>query len=147
MAQLLFGRHRDHEPEQNTEADVDVHLEWDIDAVQQAVAAFLENSSDGSRRSLVAVLDRLDDQIDLSDSYAASVVGSPLFGQAPKGDVLGEISSHPMAEEIPGAVLRAQVALVRAAKIAVRDPSPNSLEDLRTCSASLAAAGGKPDQS
>ncbi len=147
METLLFGRHRDHEPAQNTEADVEVHLEWDIDAVQQAVTAFLENSSDGSRRSLVAVLDRLDDQIDLSDSYAASIVGSPLFGQAPKGDVLGETSSHPMAEEIPGAVLRAQVALVRAAKIAVRDPSPNTLEDLRTCSASLAAAGGKPDQS
>jgi len=144
---LLFGRHRDNEPAQNTEADVEVHLEWDIDAVQQAVTAFLENSSDGSRQSLVAVLDRLDNQVDLSDSYAASIAGSPLFGQAPKGDVLGETSSHSMAEEIPGAVLRAQVALVRAAKIAVQDPSPNTLEDLRTCSASLAAASGQPDQS
>jgi len=143
---LLFGRHRDTGPPQNTEADVEVHLEWDIDAVQQAVAAFLQNASDGSRQSLVAVLDTLDSQLDLSDTYAASIAGSPLFGQAPKGDVLGETSSHSMAEEIPGAVLRAQIALVRAAKTAVQDPSPSTIEGLRTCSASLAAASGQPDQ-
>ncbi len=142
----MFGRHRNDEPPQNTEADVDVHLEWDIDAVQQAVTAFLQNASDGSRQSLVAVLGRLDSQIDLSDAYAANIVGSPLWGQAPKGDVLGETSSTPMAEEIPGAVVRVQVALVRAAKAAVRDPSPSSLEDLRTTNASLAAASGRPDQ-
>lgn len=141
----MFGRHRKEAP-QNTEADVEVHLEWDIDAVQQAVTAFLQNASDGARQSLVVVLDRLDSQIDLGDAYAASVADSPVFGQAPKGDVLGETSSNSMAEEVPGAVLRAQVALVRAAKVAVQDPSPSSLEDLRTTSVSLAAASGQPDQ-
>ena len=147
VAQEMFGRHRNDELPQNTEADVDVHLEWDIDAVQQAVTAFLQNASDGSRQSLVAVLGRLDSQIDLSDAYAANIVGSPLWGQAPKGDVLGETSSTPMAEEIPGAVVRVQVALVRAAKAAVRDPSPGAAS--KTCApqtAALAAASGRPDQ-
>lgn len=147
MSLLLFGRHRNTEAPQSTEADVEVHLEWDIDAVQQAVTAFLQNAGDGERQSLVTVLDRLDDQVDLGDAYTASVVGSPLFGQTPKGDVLGETSSTPMAQEVPGAVFRAQVALVRASKAAIQNPGPSSLETLRTASAALAAASGQPGQS
>jgi hypothetical protein len=96
---------------------------------------------------LVTVLDRLDDQVDLGDAYAASVVRSPLFGQTPKGDVLGETSNTPMAEEVPGAVFRAQVALVRAAKAAIQNPGQGSLETLRAASAALAAASGQPGQS
>jgi hypothetical protein len=129
------------------EAQVEVHLEWDIDSVERAVAAFLDTASDGARQSLVTAIDRLDSQVDLSDRYSESIVDSPIFGYATKGDVLGETSSNPLAEEVPGAVLRAQVALVRAAKSAVRNQGPHSLADLRTASASLAAIRDHPDQS
>jgi hypothetical protein len=139
----MFGRHRNKEAPQDTDAAVEVHLEWDIDAVQQAVTAVLQNASNGSRQSLLAVLGRLDDQTALGDAYSQSIIDSPFFGQGTKGAILGETSNHSMAEEVPGTVLRAQVALVRAAKIAVRDQSPRALEDLRTASDSLAAASGQ----
>ncbi len=90
---------------ENPSAEIEVHLGWDIDAVQQAVATFLQNPSEGGRNCLLTELERLDDQIDLGHAYAASVVGSPLFGAASKGAVLGETSSHSMAEEIPVTLL------------------------------------------
>ena len=135
----MFGRHPDKEASENPEAAVEVHLEWDIDAVQQAVVTFLQNPNDGARQSLLTELEKLDNQIDLGDAYAASVVDSPIFGVAPKGAVLGETSSHSMAEEVPGPVVRAQVTLVRAAKTAIRDPSPGAIGELRTASDALAS--------
>jgi hypothetical protein len=91
VADVIFGRQKDKEaPESGvpSETAVDVHLEWDIEAIQKAVVAFLQSPSDDARQSLLAELEKLDNQIDLSDTYAASIVGSPIFGQAPKGAVL-----------------------------------------------------------
>jgi hypothetical protein len=139
----MVGKHADKEGPEIPEAAVEVHLEWDIDAVQQAVVAFLRNPNDGARQSLLTELEKLDNQLDLSDAYAASVDDSPIFGSALKGDVLGETSSHSMAEEVPGPVVRAQVALVRAAKTAIRDPSPGAIGELRTASDALAGVDGQ----
>jgi hypothetical protein len=141
----MFGRHHDKGAPQEAEAQVEVHLEWDIEAVRRAVIAFLQSPGDGSRRSLLAALERLDNQIDLGDTYARSIVDPSLFGQAPEGAVVGETSSHSTAQEVPGAVLRAQVTLVRAAKDAIRDLNPGTLGDLRTASASLASVTGDAD--
>jgi hypothetical protein len=141
----MFGRHRHREATENTVTAVDVHLEWDVDAVQEAVITFLRDASDGGRQSLARALETLDNQINLSDAYAESILDASIFGQAPKGAVLGETSSHSMAEEVPGDVLRAQIALVRAAKAVVRDPTPSAIDELRTVSTSLATAIGKPD--
>jgi hypothetical protein len=140
-AHLMFGRRRREAPD--TTAQVDVHLEWDVDAVRQAVIAFLQDPGDSSRQALIAALERLDSQIELGDAYSESVLDSSFFGQAPKGTILGETSSHSMAEEVPGVVLRAQIALVREAKSAIRGPNPGTLQDLRTASASLASAINK----
>ena len=138
---MIFGRQKGKgAPESGvpSEIAVDAHLEWDIEAVQKAVVAFLQSPSDGARRSLLAELEKLDNQIDLSDTYAASILGSPIFGQAPKGAVLGETGSHSMAEEVPSTVVQAQIALVRAAKTTIRDPSPEAIGELRAASDVLA---------
>ena len=52
-----------------------------------------------------------------------------------------------MAEEIPDTSLRAQVALVRAAKTAIRDTNPTAIGELRVASDALAGASGQPDSS
>jgi hypothetical protein len=145
----MFGRQRHGEDPPNAEAEVEVHLETDIDAVQQAVATFLQVGGEGSRQALLATLETLDNQIDRSDAYEASIVGSPVFGGASKGSVLGETSTYPLAEEVPDRVVRSQVALVRAAKNVIRDPSPHTLHELRSASDSLteAQAGGSPEGS
>ncbi len=140
----MFGRHRRQGDPPNAEAEVEVHLEWDIEAVEQAVAKFLEVGGDASRQALLEALETLDSQIDRSDTYEDSIVDSPVFGIASKGSVLGETSSHPLSEEVPDRVVRAQVDLVRAAKDVIRDPSPATLEALRTANASLAEVVGTP---
>jgi hypothetical protein len=138
VAGAMFGRHRDRDAPPTPDAEVDVHLEWDIDAVRQAVATFLQSGGGGARHALVSALEELDRQIDLGDTYTEGIVDSPLFGQAPKGAIVGQTSSHSMAEVVPAAVFGAQIALVRAAKHAVVDPSPGALADLRK--AALTAA-------
>jgi hypothetical protein len=146
VTSVIFGRHHDKTTLDQAgppETAVGVHLEWEIEAVQEAVLAFLESPIDDTKQALVADLEKLDTQIDLSDEYAASIVDSPIFGQAPKGAVLGETSSHSMAEDVSSTVVQAQIALVRAAKAAVRDPSPGTLGELRAASNALASMGGQ----
>jgi hypothetical protein len=141
VADVIFGRHQDKEVPGNavpSEAAVDVRLEWDIEAVQKAIEAFLQSQSDITRKALLAQLEKLDNQIDLSDTHASSIVGSPIFGRAPKGAVLGETGSHSMAEEVPSAVVQAQIALVRSAKTTIRDPSPTAFGELRAANDILA---------
>jgi hypothetical protein len=67
----------------------------------------------------------------------SSIAGSAVFDFTPKGSVIGETGSRSMAEEIPAAEFRAQIALVRAAKDAIRNPSPSTLGALRSTRAAL----------
>ncbi|MGD0882721.1 MAG: hypothetical protein ABSB09_14240 [Acidimicrobiales bacterium] len=140
----MFGHHREAGTHEPPEAQVEIHLELDIDDVEKAVIAFLHGPSDGSRQALLAELDKLDAQIDLGDAYAGSIADSVIFGHAPKGSVLGETSSHPTGESVPGAVLQAQVILVRAAKNVIRGSDAGALADLRTASDSLEALRAQP---
>ncbi len=143
----MFGRHHGAEAPRPSDAQVEIHLELDLDEVGRSVSAFLQDPTEGSRRALSEELDTLDAQIDLGDTYAASIVDSSIFGQSPKGSVLGETSSHSIAESVPGAVLQAQITLVRAAKNVVRDHGvdPGAVSDLRAASDSLEALQSRPE--
>ncbi|HVA05503.1 MAG TPA: hypothetical protein VNG12_02060 [Acidimicrobiales bacterium] len=142
----MFGHHRGAGTSQPSDAQVEIHLELDLHEVEETVVAFLENPTDGSRHAMLAELDKLDAQIDLGDAYAASVVDSGIFGQTSKGSVLGETSSHSITEPVPGAVLQAQVALVRAAKnvVRARGADATALTELRAASDSLKALQDQP---
>jgi hypothetical protein len=97
------------------EVPVDATLEMDVSLVAQAVDEYLSSSGEAQRQELIAQLTALDAQISKSDFYEGSILGSGIFGYAFKGAVVGETSSHPFVEDITGAKLRAQIALVKAA--------------------------------
>ena len=133
----MFGRHADRARPDDQDVDVDVHLEHDITVVQQAADAYLNNPSQVVRQELLAALEALDRQTAAADAYQSNLGGSAVFGFTPKGSVIGETGQYPLAEELPGSVLRAQVTLVKAARAAVTGPGPTTFDALRTASLSL----------
>ena len=90
------------------------------------------------RNQLLVALEALDEQINQSDAYESSVVGSGALGFSAKGSVVGETSASPLAEEIPEAELQAQTMLIRAAKLEVTSPSDDHLAALREAERTLA---------
>jgi hypothetical protein len=137
----MFGRKRKSGGHEEIVA-VDATLEGDIARVEQEVAAYLQNPTDGSRRSLLQSLEALDAQTAASDAYGQSVVGSGAIGYASKGQVLGETGLDPVVDEVPGAELSAQLALVKAAKDEVRHPTPATLASLQEAHAEVVTARG-----
>jgi hypothetical protein len=141
----MSGR-QEHPTEGEEEVSVDATLERDLAAVQRSVEAYLNDPSVTLRHELLAVLEHLDQHIDLSDAYESSVWGSGALGFSSKGSVIGETSSVSPAEIVPESVLRAQTALIKAAKREVTAPTPRTLADLRAAHEALidphAEAGG-----
>lgn len=138
----MFGRQR-HRVGHDEEIAVDAALELDLGAVEASIEAYLENPSARLRDEVLAALEVLDQQIDQSDAYGSSIVGSGAFGYSTKGSVIGETSSASATEEIPGAELRAQSALIKAAKQEVSAPSPVTLTELRAAHQALAEVRGQ----
>jgi hypothetical protein len=95
-------RHENRQSAGAREVAVDATLEADLRAVEDAIEAYLEDPSVTRRAALSAVLQRLDQQIDLADEYESRIADSAAFGYASKGSVIGETSSASAAEEIPG---------------------------------------------
>jgi len=131
---LSHHTHRNH-PDQTV--DVEVHLENDIKLVQSTTEAFLDNPVEVQRLELLSALEILDQQTAASDAYEADIVGSAVFGHAYRGSVIGETSQIPISNAVPSSLFQAQAGLVKAAKAAVSDPSPNALGNLGTALATL----------
>jgi hypothetical protein len=127
----MFGR-KEYRGGEDEEVSVDATLESDLVSVEQWIDAYLKDPSVALRKKLLDVLKRLDDQIDRSDAYQNSVIGSAAFGYSSKGSVIGETSNASSAEDISESLLRAQTILVKAAKREVTTPTPETLADLRT---------------
>jgi hypothetical protein len=138
----MFGR-RQQQGDENEEIAVDATLESDLASVEQWIDVYLKDPSVDSRKTLLGVLERLDNQIDLSDAYENSAIGSAAFGYSSKGSVIGETSSASAAEDIPESVLRAQTILIKAAKREVTAPTPETLADLRAASQAFSAERNK----
>ena len=135
----MFRRQKQ-ETDEDEDVAVDAALELDLGTVEESIEAYLEDPSVARRIQLSAVLERLDQQIDDSDAYQSSVIGSAAFGSLGKGSVIGETSSNSAAEEVPESVLRAQTALVKAAKREVAARTPDTFADLRVAHQDLVAA-------
>jgi len=138
----MFGR-QEHQTDEGEEVSVDANLELDLGMVEQSIEAYLKDPSVDLRNELLTVLERLDQQIDRSDAYESSVIGSAAFGYSDKGSVIGETSSASPAEDIPESVLRAQTVLIKAAKRDVTAPTPDTLADLRAANQALSAERSK----
>jgi hypothetical protein len=124
---------------------VEVHLEQDITRVQHATDAYLSDPSQQRRQELLSALESLDQQTAASDAYEGSVMGSAAYGFSTKGSVIGETSQNPIAEQLSGSVLRAQIALVKAAKSAVTDAGPSTLDALRAANTELTSMRSPDD--
>ena len=129
----MLGRGK-HQTGDDEGVAVDASLEQDIETIEKSIDAYLKNPSVDSRYELLAVLERLDQQIANSDAYEASVIGSGAVGFSTKGSVFGETSSASPAEEVPGSVLRAQMLLIKAAKREVTARTSDTLADVRAAS-------------
>jgi hypothetical protein len=138
-----MSRRKNHESEGNREVTVDATLEADLGVAEGAIEAYLEDRSVTRRDALLAALQLLDQQIELSDDYEGRIAGSAAFGYASKGSVIGETSSASAAEEVPEAELVAQTVLITAAKREVAAPTPETLVDLRAASQALADVRSK----
>jgi len=134
----MVGRHK-HRTDEDEEVSVDATLELDLGTVEQSIEAYLKDPSVGSRNDLLTALERLDQQIDRSDAYESSIIGSAAFGFSTKGSVIGETSNASPAEDIPESVLRAQTVLIKAARREVMAPTPDTFADLRAAHQDLSA--------
>jgi len=131
----MFGQHDKNTQPEAVELPVDVHLEWDVSDVIDAIDAYLPAPSEVGRQHLLQELERLDAQLDDADAYTANVVPQLRFN-APD-PVVGETSSRPMVEEMYGTEFQAQVVLVKAAKHEVTAPTPETLAALRDARVAL----------
>jgi hypothetical protein len=92
---------------------------------------------EATRQALVAELEKFDDQTAGADAY--SNVRSVLAGyQVPRSWLIGATSDTPIGEDVPGAEFKAQVALVKAAKDAIRDPTAKARSALERADDELA---------
>ena len=135
----MLGRGK-HQTGEDEDVAVDASLELDIETLEESIGAYLKNPSVDLRNELLAVLERLDQQIANSDAYEASVIGSGAVGYSTKGSVFGETSSTSPVEEIPESLLRAQMLVIKAAKREVTAPTSETLADLRAANKALSAA-------
>ncbi len=131
-------RHRKQPSGDEDSIPVDATLEGDIAQVEKSVADYLQSPTDATRQSLVKALEALDAQTDQGDEYGSSVIGSAALGYASKGAVLGETGLDSVVDDVPGAELNAQFALVRAAKDEVRGPTADTFTALQVAVQSLA---------
>jgi len=136
-------RGKNHQSDGDREVVVDVTLEADVRATEDAIDAYLADPTTPRRDALSAALEELDQQIDLSDDYESGIIGSAAVGYGSKGAVIGETSSVSAAEEIQQAEFVAQTVLITAAKREVAAPTPETRADLRAAVQALAAARGQ----
>ncbi|HYB17000.1 MAG TPA: hypothetical protein VEF71_16200 [Streptosporangiaceae bacterium] len=100
---------------------VDVQLEDHIRKIEDLVSGYLRSSQDeATRQALMAELERFDDQTARADAYSnfRSVL---VRYQVPRSWLIGASSDTSIGEDVPSAEFKAQVALVKAAKDAIRD--------------------------
>ena len=133
----MLGRDKD------DDVAVDATLELALGAVEDAIDAYLQDTSPPVRTQLLAALENLDQRIDSSDAYESSTIGSAALGYSSKGAVIGETGSASAAEEIPESELRAQTSLVKAAKEEMRAPTAETLRQLGAARQTLAAVRGR----
>ena len=117
---------------------VDVQLEDHIREIEGLVSDYLRSPQDEvTRQALVAELEKLDDQTARADAYSDFRAVLVRY-QVPRSWVIGATSDTSTAEDVPSAEFKAQVALVKAAKDAIRDPTAQTQSALQRANDELA---------
>ena len=134
---------RDDDPEGLDPADravpVDATLAQCLRALESEVDAYLQHQTSQQLQALEEALAQLDAQTAESDAWIEGVTNTASWGVDPKGTVIGETGSFPIAEDVTGADLNAQIELVKAAKQVVLNDTPQTLRALTQARAALDA--------
>jgi hypothetical protein len=109
---------------------VDAALAQDLRALETEVDAYLQDQTSGHLQALAEALAQLDARTADSDAWIAGVTNTASWGIDPKGTVIGETGSFPIAEDVRGAELNAQIELVKAAKQVVQGGTPQTVRAL-----------------
>jgi len=133
-----FGRRKRGGASQDQVMAVDAQLEDHIRTIEDLAGGYLRSPQDqATRQALAAELDKLDDQTARADAY--SNLRSVLVRyQVPRSWLIGATSDTSIGEDVPGAEFKAQVALVKAAKNAVRDTTAEAQSALQRAKDELA---------
>jgi hypothetical protein len=133
-----FGRRKRSGASQDQVMAVDAQLEDHIRTIEDLVGGYLRNpQNEATRQALVAELEKFDDQTARADAY--SNLRSVLVRyQVPRSWLIGATSDTSIGEDVPGAEFQAQVALVKAAKNAVRDTTAAAQSALQKANDELA---------
>ena len=133
-----FGRRKRGGASQDQVMAVDVQLEDHIRKIEGLVGGYLRSPQDEpTRQALVAELEKFDDQTARADAY--SNLRSVLVRyQVPRSWLIGATSDTSIGEDVPGAEFKAQAALVKAAKNAVRDTTAAAQSALQKANDELA---------
>ncbi len=137
-AMSWFGRRKRDGASQDQVMAVDVQLEDHIREIEGLVAGYLRSPQDeATRQALSAELDKLDDQTARADAYGnfKSVL---VRYQEPRSWVSGATTDSSTAEDVPSAEFKAQVALMKAAKTAIRDTTAEAQPALQRANDELA---------
>jgi hypothetical protein len=119
---------------------VDAMLAQYLRTLESEVDAYLRHQTSEHRQALEEALARLDAQTADSDAWIAGVTNTASWGVDPKGAVIGETGNFPIAEDVPGAELNAQIELVKAAKQVVQNDTPQTVRVLEQARAALEAS-------
>jgi hypothetical protein len=134
----VFRRRGRRQDAQDQELEVDFHLESDIESIATLVLSFLQRPDDESTRmALSSELEVLDDQTASADSYSNFKAAWVKLAM-PGSSVIGATSDYSPGEDVPSPEFATQVALVKAAKNAVRNATTETLGALQKASDDLA---------
>ena len=117
---------------------IELQLEDHIREIEGLVGGYLRSPQDeATRQALLAQLDKLDDQTARADGYGnfRSVL---VRYQVPRSWVIGATSDTSTAQDVPSAEFKAQVALVKAARNAIRDTTAEAQSALQRANDELA---------
>lgn len=131
-------------PRDDRTIEIDEGLESRLVDVESAVVTYLVRITETSRDDLATVLRALDADTSASDAFRSHLNAvATLTGMAGLGtssiQVIGQTSRFPVVNRVPLPVFQAQVALVRAAKSEISDPSPETHDHLESTNEQLAA--------
>ncbi len=138
MPSAGFGRRKRGGASQDQVMAVDVQLEDHIRKIEGLVGDYLRSPQDEApRQALLAELEKFDDQTARADNYSGVKAALVRFG-VPRSPVIGATSDTSTGEDVPGAEFEAQVALVKAAKNAIRDTTAEAQPALQRANDELA---------
>jgi len=133
-----FGRRKRGGASQDRVMAVDVQLEEHLRNIEGLVGGYLRSPRDeATRRALVAELEKLDDLTARADAYSDFKAVLVRY-QVPRSPLVGATCDTSTGEDVPSAEFTAQVALVKAARNAVRDTTAETQAALHRANDELA---------